>query len=227
MKIVYVDMAIVSFAGPPPKYMKMIVFGEATFEFNNGSPTSYGHSNAALAAAVGAAYYLETPAFGVSPPTIESFSSAGGLPILFAKNGTRLLSPEIRKQPRFTGPDGGITTFFGGRQNHFFGTSAAAPHVAAVAALLLEAKGGPNSISPLELYRIMEQTAIDMDDPFTPAFDTGFDFGTGYGFVNAEAALDSMSIKAPTKCGLFGWSIFCPFTLCGVFGRLLGFCRRK
>jgi hypothetical protein len=31
--------------------------------------------------------------------------------------------------------------------------------------------------------------------------------------------------KSPTtKCGLFGWSIFCPFTFCGIFGRWLGFC---
>jgi subtilisin family serine protease len=191
--IVYIDMAIASFAGPLPKYMKMIVFGEATFEFDDGSPTVFGHSNAALAAAVGASYYLETPAFGVFPPLIESYSSAGGLPILFAKNGTRFLSPEIRKQPRFTGPDGGVTTFFGfNDENRFFGTSAAAPHVAAVAALLLEAKGGPNSLSPLELYSIMEQTAIDMDDPYTPTFDTGFDFGTGHGLVNAVAALDKL-----------------------------------
>jgi subtilisin family serine protease len=191
--IVYIDMAIVKKAGPPPKYMKMVVFGEATFECNNGSPTSYGHPTAASAAAVGAAYYLKTPAFGVSPPLIEPDSSLGGIPKFFDVAGNRLLSPEIRKQPRFTGPVGGVTTFFGlNDENRFFGTSAAAPHVAAVAALLLEAKGGPNSLSPLELYGIMEQTAIDMDDPFTSAFDTGFDFGTGHGLVNTVAALDKL-----------------------------------
>jgi ABC-type phosphate transport system substrate-binding protein len=31
----------------------------------------------------------------------------------------------------------------------------------------------------------------------------------------------------PTPCGLFGLSIFCPFTLCGVLGRLLGLCNSK
>lgn len=31
--------------------------------------------------------------------------------------------------------------------------------------------------------------------------------------------------NAPTAtCGLLGWSIFCPLTLCGIFGRWLGFC---
>jgi subtilisin family serine protease len=191
--IVYIDMAIVKKAGPPPKYMKIvIVLGEVTFEFDNGSATSYGHSNAASAAGVGAAYYLKTPAFGVSPPLIEPYSSVGGIPKFFDVAGNRFLSPEIRQQPRFTGPDGGMTTFFGDRRNRFFGTSASAPHVAAVAALLLDIKGGPKSLSPLEIYSIMEQTAIDMDDPFTPAFDTGFDFATGHGLVNAVAALDKL-----------------------------------
>jgi hypothetical protein len=31
---------------------------------------------------------------------IEFYSSAGGVPILFAQNDTRLMSPEIRKLPR-------------------------------------------------------------------------------------------------------------------------------
>jgi hypothetical protein len=35
-------------------------------------------------------------------------------------------------------------------------------------------------------------------------------------------------VKAPfpPPCGLFGWSIFCPFTGCGVVGRWIGICRR-
>ena len=34
-------------------------------------------------------------------------------------------------------------------------------------------------------------------------------------------------VKAPTRndCGLFGLNIFCPFTFCGVFGRLLRLCK--
>ena len=35
----------------------------------------------------------------------------------------------------------------------------------------------------------MEQTALDMDDPATSGFDTGFDFGTGFGFIQADKAL--------------------------------------
>jgi hypothetical protein len=31
---------------------------------------------------------------------------------------------------------------------------------------------------------------------------------------------------APQKCGLRGMRILCPFTLCGIFGRFLGLCKR-
>jgi hypothetical protein len=39
-------------------------------------------------------------------------------------------------------------------------------------------------------------------------------------------------VRVPTpttrkRCGLLGWSIFCPFTLCGWIGRWLGFCQMK
>jgi hypothetical protein len=30
-----------------------------------------------------------------------------------------------------------------------------------------------------------------------------------------------------TKCGSLGWSLFCPRTLCGIFGRWLGLCQSK
>jgi subtilisin family serine protease len=193
---VTVDFFIIKRGGPPPSYIKLLAFSYSPiFEFATNSATSYGHMNAAQAAGVGAARYTKTTAFGVSPPEIESFSSAGGTPILLATDGTRLSSPEIRNQPRFTGPDGGATTFFyqnDGGVFRFYGTSASAPHVAAVAALMLEYKGGPRSLSPAEIYNTLAMTAIDMDDPFTAGFDVGFDFGTGAGLVNASAALHEL-----------------------------------
>jgi len=201
-----VQIGIELFAGPPPNFMKYVVFDPSgpaitdpptsfPVDFPTDSATNYGHSNAAGAAGVGAAYWRNTPRFGVSPPVPEVFSSAGGTPIFFDMAGNRIAT-EVRSKPNFTGPDGGITTFFGGRDEfgnrvpggtHFFGTSASAPHVAAVAALMLEAN---RSLTPDDIYEILEDTAIDMDDPFTPGFDRGFDFGTGYGFVDAEEAVD-------------------------------------
>ena len=184
-------------AGPSPTYMKLVVFGDVIFEFPTDFGVSYGHANAALTAGVGAARYTKTPAFNVSPPEIELFSAAGGVPIFFSTNGSRLPSPEIRNQPRFVGPNGGATTFFGEQDSfgtwRFFGTSAAAPHVAAVAALMLQFKGGRKSLTPAQIYSTLEATAVDMNDPFTTGFDVGFDFGTGYGLVNAQAALQVLA----------------------------------
>ncbi len=193
-------------AGPPPEIMKYVIFDPPVdtigdpptsfvVEYATNSSSSYGHANAAGAAGVGAAFWRRTPRFGVFPPEIENFSSAGGTPILFDLEGQRIV-PEIRAQPRVTGPDGGVTTFFGGRNsfgeteqdgNHFFGTSASAPHVAAVAALMLEAN---RRLSPDDIFEILGDTAIDMDDPVTPDFDIGFDFGTGFGFVDALEAVE-------------------------------------
>jgi hypothetical protein len=60
------------------------------------------HANTLHTAAVGAAYDQQT--FGSL--ALEEFSSAGGTPIIFDRDGSRKMNPTIPKQPRFVGPDG-------------------------------------------------------------------------------------------------------------------------
>ncbi|MGH8569281.1 MAG: S8 family serine peptidase, partial [Gammaproteobacteria bacterium] len=157
-------------------------------EFATASGTIYGHANARGAEAVGAADYRRTPAFGFTLPEIENFSSAGGVGIRLNTAGQPLATPEVRTKPGIVAPDGvNTTSFFVDRDDdndtfpNFFGTSAATPHAAAVAALILEKNG---SLSPDAVYARLRSSAIDMDDPGTPAFDTGFDFRTGFGLVD-------------------------------------------
>ncbi|HBE68944.1 MAG TPA: serine protease, partial [Planctomycetaceae bacterium] len=185
--------------GPVPGRVKYLSFSPSfdIGQFDTQSPTLFGHHQAVGGAGIAAASYLNTPAFGVSPPQPQQTTSAGGIPILFDTAGNRLATPVVRQQPVVTAPDNTNTTFFipgndpdnDGFPN-FSGTSAAAPHAAAVAALMLEAAGGPGSLTPQTIYTTMQQTAIDMNSP-------GFDFDTGFGLVNAEAAIEAVRTTPP------------------------------
>jgi hypothetical protein len=105
---------IVNFEGSNPALMKYVLFNFRTIqEFATNSGTLYGHANAVGAEAVGAAAYFNTPAFGVSPPVLEDYSSRGTTPILFDQAGNRLATPELRAKPEIVAPDGVDTTFFG------------------------------------------------------------------------------------------------------------------
>jgi subtilisin family serine protease len=95
----------------------------------------------------------------------------------------------IRTKPDFTCVDNGNTTFFIPGHNpdsdgwpNFNGTSAAASHAAALAALIKQVK--PSS-TPQEVYAAIVNNTIDMETP-------GFDYLTGYGLCDATAALASI-----------------------------------
>ncbi len=192
--------AITLFSGPSDRRLKYIDRGDGLNpdEFDTRSGTSVGHSQAEGGFGIGASAYFNTPEFGDRPAIINGFSSAGGVPILLDPQGNRLAWPEIRQQPIVTGPDGANTSFFptggfdfeGDGFPNFFGTSASAPHVAALAALMLQATD--KGLSPEEIGDILATTAEDMDDPATPGFDSGFDFGTGFGFVQGDLAVASV-----------------------------------
>ena len=202
-------MMILHASGPAPSRMKVVVTGPGstafTFdEFDNKTGAAWGHSTARGALAAGAVHYQDTPAFGRSPRLVP-YSSAGGSPILFDTAGNRLPAREVRQKPDIIAPTGGDTSFWGDSLDgislrkrdtdgngfpNFDGTSAAAPHAAGVAALM---KSLVPTLTPDAIYAAMKSTAIDMDDPSTAVFDTGFDFGTGFGLAQADAALNEIA----------------------------------
>jgi hypothetical protein len=184
------NIMIAKFTGADPKFIKYINFGDSqgSLQFATNSSTLYGHANAAGAEAVGAAAYFSTPAYGVNPPLLESFSSAGPTAIRFTKTGVPTSDARADK-PEITAPDGTNTTFFGSdipqdsdTYPNFFGTSAAAPHAAAVAALMLNAK---STATPAQIYSNLEATAINIGTP-------GFDNNSGFGLIQADLAINSL-----------------------------------
>ena len=184
------NVVITRLSGASPGLMKYVLipnFQGTINEFNTQSGTVFGHRNASGAETVGGAFYGSTPEFGVDPALLYPFSSAGPTPILFDTAGNRLPNPEIRQKPEIVAPTGTNNTFWGediasdsDAFPNFFGTSAAAPHAAAVAALMLEA--GP-TLSPNGIYSILEKTADNMG----PA---GFDFDSGFGLIQADLAVE-------------------------------------
>ena len=205
-------LVILKFAGPDPHNLKYILYDDALFYLTNPaipgilSPTVVGHAKADGAIAVGAAFYLQTPPYGVKPPVIEGFSSVGGVPNYYDVAGNRI-PPLVRAKPEITAPDGGNTSFFDPFGNgdisedadtfpNFFGTSAATPHAAGVAALMIDAEK-LHTITPSQIKGILETNTWDMDNPYTTGFDQGFDFASGYGLINASDAVGK--VKFPNN----------------------------
>jgi hypothetical protein len=201
--------------GVTPGRIKVVVeddgAGSKFNQFATNSGTLQGHPAAAGAAAVGAVFFANTLTCGVAPAVLENYSSAGGDPLLFDANGTRLAAPLVRQKPDFVGPDGGNDTFLGftlasggirdgssvaGCQNNpsypnFFGTSAAAPHVASIAALLLQADP---SLTPTQIYSVLQQSAV----PIGAAPTAGSpNYAAGYGFVQADVAAGKIPAGVP------------------------------
>ena len=192
-------LKIENFFGPDPgliKYLYVDQGGGVTIDqFDTRSGTAYGHSAAAGSMSVGAAAYYETPAYGVNPPLIEPFSSRGNVPVLFRTDGTSIDPPELRLKPVVVAPDRGNTTFFGNDSDgdgfpNFAGTSAAAPHAAGVAALILDFNA---TLTPAQVYSAMAGASLDMLDP-------GYDFDSGFGLVQADAAISALG-NAPPALG--------------------------
>jgi len=163
-----------------------------------------------------------------APACLNDFSSAGGIPIYFDRFGNRLDTPQIRQVPSVTGPDGGNTSFFLSDSSYddddgdgfnspvsglitppdtnpadeypnFFGTSASAPHVAAVAALMLEKNP---DLTVQQIRETLQETARPISLRFTSARPTitfpiediegGVSFDAGFGLIDAAAALEAI-----------------------------------
>jgi uncharacterized repeat protein (TIGR01451 family) len=153
-----------------------------------------GHSAAAAAFSVAAVDALDSfpsPFSGGSQDPVETFSSDGPRRVFYNANGTPITPGNysstggvVRQKPDIAAADGVMTYVWGvyldiGR---FYGTSAAAPHAAAIAALLLSYNHG---LTPGQIRTTLTNTALDIEDP-------GIDANSGAGIVMAYQALQSL-----------------------------------
>jgi hypothetical protein len=152
-------------------------------------------TNAFGVAAVNVANSYPNAFTGGSQNPVESFSSDGPRRIFFQADGTPVtpgnfssLGGVLRQKPDIAAADGVTTDVPSPLFNPFFGTSAAAPHAAAIAALL---KSYNNSLTTAQIRTILTNTALDIMSP-------GPDRDSGAGIVMALAALRSQPVtQAP------------------------------
>src|SRR4051794_13400875 len=154
---------------------------------------THGHAAAAAAFDVAA-----TPAVGPFPQpfnatnVVETFSSDGPRRVFFQANGTPYTAGNssssggvLRQKPDITAADGVSVTGAGGFPSTFFGTSAAAPHAAAIAGLLKSANPG---LTPAQIRTLLTGSAIDIGVP-------GADRDSGAGIVMADAVLRAATVQ--------------------------------
>ncbi|HEY5052224.1 MAG TPA: S8 family serine peptidase [Solirubrobacterales bacterium] len=149
-------------------------------------PTIFGHNGGAETMSVGAIRFNTN-----SSP--ENFSSRGPETHYFGPvtgaSAAPAISPEAVHKPDLLATDGGADTFFGSCVSgawRFFGTSAAAPHAAAVAALELDEAPGA-TVAQLEQAQVNTATKVG-------AFPLD---AAGAGLLNASAALGQLHGSNP------------------------------
>lgn len=111
---------------------------------------------------------------------VQPYSSRGSVRLFFP-------SETVRPKPELTGVDAVNISGAGGFASWFFGTSAAAPHVAAIVALALQAKPTQTSF---EVRDLLMRTAVDIED-------AGFDYKSGHGRADAYAAISELLNNPP------------------------------
>jgi subtilisin family serine protease len=134
-------------------------------QFGSAVSSIPGHANASGAISVAAAN-------ADNPGVIADYSSQGPVNIVFPVL-------ETRAKPDITGIAGVAVTGAAGFSNPFFGTSAAAPHIAALAALVRQANP---ALSATQVKQTLMATAADLGA-------AGFDYVFGAGGADAVSAV--------------------------------------
>jgi hypothetical protein len=191
-----IDIVINRFSGsatPRLKYVMLGAGGVLGAEYDVSQlgdvvgPTIFGHNGAENAVSTAAVPFDNAG-------TLETFSSRGPVTMLFGPVGAApaapLPAPQVLAKPDISATDNTLTTFFqpSGGIFRFSGTSAAAPHAAAVAALQQDAANGALSVAQVRAAQNATASPVGL-------------FGVnaaGAGLVNAAGAVGVNPPRPPT-----------------------------
>ena len=133
--------------------------------------------------------------------SVRTSNSDGPRRIFFQPNGTAITAGnfsstggKLLQKPDLTAATC-VTTATPGFST-FCGTSAAAPHAAAIGALMLEAAGGPNEVTLAQLRTGMTSGTAVLDIETT-----GVDRDSGAGIVMAPGAVDAVDVAVADRNG--------------------------
>ena len=186
------NILIDRFSGAPRR-LELFCLGASALEHSSAAGSIFGHPALPSVVAVGAVDVIDPGLDAVEP-----FSSHGPARIDFP-------TLEVRAKPDLVAFDGVTISNAGGFPAcppfcAFFGTSAAAPHSAGVAALLLDRDP---SLTPAEIQAALTQGAVDIGAP-------GLDDASGSGRLDAVAAAGGCSIDATPANHRNSWFLLVP-----------------
>ena len=201
------ERLVVVLASGDPRFLYLNTYSGQLAKATSGN--IIGHpaaTNAFAVAAVGANTAFPEPFTGGANNPIEYFSSDGPRQVFFQADGSPITPGNfsstggfVRPKPDIAAADGVSTPVPGPPDDPsgfdpFYGTSAAAPHAAAIAALI---KSYNRNLSAAQIRSVLTSTALPMSGlgylPMAP----GMDRDAGFGIVMAYQALASMTSAPP------------------------------
>jgi len=165
-----------------PRRLELFCLGARSIEHGSAAGSIFGHPALSSVVAVGA---VDVHDPGLD--TVEAFSSHGPARVDFP-------TLQVRAKPDLVGFDGVAISNAGGFPLcppfcAFFGTSAAAPHSAGVAALLLDQDP---TLTPAEVQAALTRGAVDIGA-------AGFDEASGFGRLDAIGAASTLTASTSTS----------------------------
>ena len=190
-------VVVVKAANAQPRYLQIKNLRGTLAVSTAGACNGHAAATGALAvAAVNAATSSPNPFSGGIVNPVETFSTDGLRRVFYYPDGTPITPGNftatggtVRQKPDIAAADGVVTATPG--FNPFFGTSAAAPHASAIAALVWSYN---RHLTPAQVRTALISTALDIEAP-------GIDRDSGAGIVMPNRAIPTVAPGAIVQLG--------------------------